>query len=188
MKKGRLVVISGPSGVGKTTLCRSLASRGIGRCAITCTTRAMRQGERDGVDYHFLSPGQFAEALSHGDFIEHATVHGQSYGIRRSTVDEALGRGETLLLNIDVQGASTVRKLFPDALTIFVDAPDQALSTRLNARAKDSPGTVQKRLEEAHRERGRKTEFDHAVTNDDLAACVGELEKLVISTRKEHHV
>lgn len=188
MSRGRLVVVSGPSGVGKTTLCRRLESRGTGRCAVTCTTRAKREGERQGVDYHFLSEGEFQQGILRGDFIEHASVHGCSYGIRRSTVEEALARGVTLLLNIDVQGAATVRSLFPDCLTIFVDAPDALLAARLAARGKDSPEVAARRLAEARAERARKIEFDHAVTNDELEACVSELEKLVVSTRKEHHV
>jgi guanylate kinase len=166
------VVVSAPSGAGKTTLCQNLmaAHRGLGR-AVTCTTRAPRAGERDGVDYYFLTPVAFERQVESGAFLEHATVHGAQYGTLKSEVVARLRAGEDVLLNIDVQGAAAVRSqaeadpLLRRALvTVFYTPMRFAdLAERLRGRATDAELTIQRRLDTANNEVARWKEFDYLV-------------------------
>jgi len=165
-----LILISAPSGGGKTTLCRHLlaARPGLAR-AITCTTRSPRPGEKDGVDYHFLDPVEFKQRVKAGDFIEHATVFGRSYGTLRSELMDKLRTGRDVLLNVDVQGAAAIRKrartepaLKRALVTVFL-APSSAavLAERLNKRNTDTPEEIRKRLGIARREIAQWKHFDY---------------------------
>jgi len=165
-----LILISAPSGGGKTTLCQQLlAVRPDMTRAVTCTTRALRPGEKDGVDYYFFEPAEFQRRARAGEFIEHATVFGRSYGILRSELLDKLRLGRDVLLNVDVQGAATIRDRaladpeLKDALvTVFLTPPSIAvLEARLKKRASDAPEEIQKRLGIARKEIAQWKDFDY---------------------------
>jgi guanylate kinase len=172
-----LIVLSAPSGAGKTTLCdQLLATRPNIQRAITCTTRAPRPGERDGVDYHFLDARTFEEKRGRGEFLESALVHGNHYGTLKSEVFDILGSGKDALLNVDVQGAATIRQLAakdPELsralVTVFLTAESLAvLETRLRKRGADSPETMERRLKEASKEMARWREFDFVIVSGSI--------------------
>ncbi len=177
----RVFVITGPSGVGKGTLIRELRGR-LPELAlsISATTRPPRPGERDGVDYHFLSEERFEELVQAGEFLEHATYSGNRYGTLRSELEAQLTRAEPVVLEIEVQGARQVRGAMPDALAVFIAPPSlQALRLRLEARGTDSPAQVRARLATAEKELSAQTEFASVLVNDSLQAATRELEQIV---------
>ena len=165
-----LILISAPSGGGKTTLCDMLLeARPDMTRAITCTTREPRKGEKDGVDYHFFSATEFLKRLQAGNFLEHATVYGNSYGILKSELLAKLREGKDVLLNVDVQGAATIRERaaeepeLKDALvTVFLTPPSvEILGERLKKRAQDSAAEITKRLAVAKQEVAQWKNFDY---------------------------
>lgn len=165
-----LILISAPSGGGKTTLCQQLlAARPDVTRAITCTTRLPRPGEKDGVDYHFLGVAEFERRVKAGEFIEYATVFGRSYGTLRSELMDKLRAGRDVLLNVDVQGAATIRKyaaaeleLRRQLVTVFLMPPSlAALEKRLRKRNTDAPEEICKRLDIARREIAQWKHFDY---------------------------
>lgn len=165
-----LILISAPSGGGKTTLCQQLlaARPGMTR-AITCTTRAPREGESDGVDYHFLNAESFLRRVQAGNFLEHATVYGNSYGTLKAEVLGRLRQGQDVLLNVDVQGAATIRERAQEdqelrraLFSVFLTPPSLAiLEERLRKRGTDSAATIQKRLAVARQEIAQWKHFDY---------------------------
>jgi guanylate kinase len=169
-----LLLISAPSGGGKTTVCSALLGANAGlRRVVTCTTRLPRPGEQDGVDYHFFTPEDFARRAGAGEFLEHATVYGRSYGTLKSSVLDLLAAGNDVLLNIDVQGAASVRKVATSdpvlsgaLVTVFLTPPTLAeLESRLRGRGADAEEVVLRRLAEARAEAARWTEFDYLVVS-----------------------
>jgi guanylate kinase len=174
-------VITGPSGVGKGTLIGRLRERIPElELSVSATTRPPRPGERDGVDYHFLTPEQFEAHAAAGDFLEHAGYSRNRYGTLRSEVDSRLKDGRPVVLEIEVQGARQVREAVPDAVAVFIAPPTrQALRERLLARGTDTPEQVDARLRTAERELEAQTEFSHVVVNDDLERATDELAGIV---------
>ena len=170
---GRLLVVSGPSGVGKSAVVeRLLQDPRFGR-AITATTRAPRPGERDGVDYLFLAEDDFSRRLAAGWFLESATVYGRLYGTPRSTVDEVLATGRHCVLVIDTQGAATIRRSGVPAVYVFLLPPSwEELVRRLTSRGGDTPESQARRVAEAHREMAEASHFDVRLVNDRLEDTV----------------
>ncbi|PVV20851.1 MAG: guanylate kinase [gamma proteobacterium symbiont of Ctena orbiculata] len=184
--QGTLYILSAPSGAGKTSLLKALRERDTRlHVSVSHTTRAMRPGERDGIDYHFLSQAAFLEMVGEGGFLEHAEVFGNYYGTSEAAVSAELKAGHDTVLEIDWQGARQVRKHFPDAVSIFILPPDQqALRDRLDARGQDSEETIQQRMNQAVEEMSHYAEFDYLVINDEFDTALDELAAIVIAQRQ----
>lgn len=185
MNNGDLFVISAPSGTGKTTLIRRLLGNIEGiDFSVSFTTRKIRAGEREGVDYHFVDDARFSRMVDAAEFLEWAQVHGQRYGTSAALVDGSLARGHDVLLDIDTQGAASVRALRRDAVLIFILPPGrQALETRLAGRGLESAAEVRRRLGAAREELEKYVNYDHLVINDDLENALRELTSIVLSYR-----
>jgi guanylate kinase len=189
--KPLLIVISAPSGAGKTTLCdRLLQDYPEMTYSVSCTTRDLRGLEEEGVDYFFLTPTAFAERVAAGRFMEHATVHGNRYGTLREPVEEALAEGQSVLMDIDVEGASQVRafiETLPEGplmragfVDIFVRPPSlAALRARLDGRGEDSEEAMEIRMENAAAEMARADEYTHQIVNDHLETAYRELVEVI---------
>ena len=187
------LVLTAPSGAGKTTLVNLLRAEFDSFVySVSCTTRAPRGEERDGVAYHFLSDEEFLRRVAAGEFLEHAVVHGFRYGTLRAAVEGPMAEGRSVLLDIDVAGAAQVRgivrSLPPDAplrrafLDVFIDVPSlDELRRRLERRGEDAPDVIERRLRNAEGERARRGEFSAIVVNDDLETARAELRALVLS-------
>ncbi|MEA2384715.1 MAG: guanylate kinase [Solirubrobacteraceae bacterium] len=177
----RVFVITGPSGVGKGTLIRTLRERMPElELSVSATTRPPRPGEQDGVDYHFLGDADFQRRVEAGEFVEHATYSGRRYGTLRSELERRLHAGHPVVLEIEVQGARQVRRAMPEALQIFIAPPSRdALRTRLVGRGTDDAEQVQARLRTADAELEAQGEFGQVVVNDRLEDAVDELTDIV---------
>jgi guanylate kinase len=181
-------VITGPSGVGKGTLIGGLRERIPGlELSVSATTRPPRPGERDGRDYHFMTPEQFERHAAAGDFLEHATYSGNRYGTLRSEVERRLRDGVPVVLEIEVQGARQVRGAMPEAAAVFIAPPSlEALRGRLVRRGTDTPEQVDERLRTAERELAAQPEFAHVVVNDRLEQATDELAGIVRESLAGH--
>src|SRR5207302_7732959 len=171
----------------KGTLIRGLVER-VPRLylSVSATTRVPRPGERDGVDYYFLTPAEFEERVARGDFLEHASYSGNRYGTLRSEVQRRLDKGVPVVLEIEVQGARQVRRAMPEAVAVFIAPPSlEALRARLVGRGTDSPEQVEERLRTAERELEARPEFAHVVVNDRLEEATAELAAIVRSALAE---
>jgi guanylate kinase len=177
----RVFVITGPSGVGKGTLIAGLMRRLPQlQLSVSATTRAPRRGERDGVEYHFLSNEEFDRRLRDGDFVEHADYAGRRYGTLRSELEDRTAAGIPVVLEIEVQGARQVRAAMRDALQVFIAPPSlQALQERLRGRGTDDEQEVARRLAVAEQELAAQREFSHVIVNDRLEDAERELVELV---------
>ena len=186
IKRGRLFVLSGPSGVGKGTLReRALNDMEDLTYSISCTTREPRPGERDGVEYRFISESDFEDRVKRGMFLEHARVHGASYGTLREDVERELNAGRDVLLEIDVQGALQVRDALPGAVLLFIAPPSlEELERRLRERGTEDEEKLRVRLGNAARELAQKEKYDHIIVNDDLDAASSELREIILNYRK----
>jgi guanylate kinase len=187
-----LILISAPSGGGKTTVCQQLlAARPEMTRAVTCTTRAPRPGERNDVDYYFLDPPDFQRRVQAGEFIEHATVFGRSYGLLRAELLDKLRRGRDVLLNMDIQGAATIRaragqepELQGALVTVFLTPPSLAvLAERLKKRAADAPEEIQKRLGIARKEIAQWNHFDYLLISTTIPEDLRRMQ-LIIESEK----
>jgi guanylate kinase len=180
---GLLIVLCGPSGVGKSTISRQLAERSDVLYAISATTRPRRSGDESGKTYEHISREEFFRRLDHDEFLEYAQVYGDYYGTPKQPTLDQLAAGRDVLLEIDVQGALQVRYQYPDALAIFILPPDeQTLLQRLQERARESEEEIHKRFRQAKREihmaKGSRA-FEYMVINDDLNLAVDEIVKII---------
>jgi len=179
--RGRLFVISAPSGAGKTSLVRALMAREPGlRFSISCTTRKRRENEVHGRDYYFVSPDEFQHMAVAGEFLEHARVFDNHYATPRRQVEEALSAGQDLILEIDWQGAAQVRAAMPECVSMFILPPSRAeLERRLRERGTDTEQVIQRRLADAAADMTHWREFDFVVINDDFDRATDELADIV---------
>lgn len=187
---GTLYIVSAPSGAGKTSLVKALIdAQPQVRVSVSHTTRAMRPGEVDGVNYHFVSREQFIGMLEHSDFLEHAEVFGNLYGTSQGWLKQTLSEGFDLILEIDWQGAQQVRRLMPQAKSIFILPPtQQALRQRLTNRGQDSEEIIERRMREAVSEMSHYVEYDYLVINDDFASALDDLKAIFRANRLEQSV
>ncbi len=192
---GTLYIVSSPSGAGKTSLVTALikADERVS-VSVSHTTRAMRPGEQHGVNYHFVSHEDFKGLIAKGDFLEHAEVFGNFYGTSRSALQEVLDQGNDLILEIDWQGAQQVRKLMPEALSVFILPPSQqALRERLDGRGQDSEEIIAGRMKEAVSEMVHYDEYDYVIINDDFAEALEDLKavfranRLLLKKQQQRH-
>ncbi|MCU9946378.1 guanylate kinase [Pseudomonas sp. PDM13] len=182
---GTLYIVSAPSGAGKTSLVKALidAEPQI-RVSVSHTTRGMRPGEVDSVNYHFVSREQFVQMLEHGDFLEHAEVFGNLYGTSQRWLQKTLAEGSDLILEIDWQGAQQVRRLMPQAKSVFILPPSQeALRQRLDNRGQDSAEIIDQRMREAVSEMSHYVEYDYLVINDDFTVALEDLKAIFRANR-----
>ena len=184
-RRGIPFVVSGPSGVGKSTIVRRvLEADPEVRFSISHTTRAPRDGEKDGVDYHFVSRPDFLAMKAAGQFLEWAVVHAELYGTARSEYDRAREQGVDLLLDVDVQGAAQVRAQFADAVSIFILPPSYlALERRLRGRGPNDEAQFRRRLDAAREELSLYREYEYAIVNEHLEDSVEELKSVIRAAR-----
>ena len=185
--RGRLIVVSGPSGVGKDTVVSKYLERNSNTyLSVSCTSRAPREGEVDGINYIFLSREEFEERISNGDFLEYAEYNGNYYGTPKYKMEEELDKGKDVILVIEVQGALKVKKLMPDALFIFILPPSiNELKERLPGRGTDSPESIEGRIRTALKEIDISDEYDYQIINDDLDKTVTEFENIIKKEKTE---
>ncbi len=180
-----LLVLSGPSGSGKDTILKQL----LLLCpdmkrAVTSTTRAMREGEAEGIDYFFLTPGQFENRIEKGDFLEYTHYCGNLYGSSKSRVNEQLKRGLPVVLVIEVEGAANVKKIYPECTDIFIKPPSmEELERRLRLRGTESDQKIKARLRRAKEELKYAVHYDSVLVNDDLLQCAQEVKRIFESRR-----
>ncbi len=184
MPKAKLLVLAGPTAVGKGTVARYIVEHHPEIVlSVSATTRAPRPGEVDGVSYYFLTDEEFNGLVESGQMLEHATVHGShQYGTPREPVESALASGKPVLLEIDIQGARQVKQAMPEAVSVFLTPPSwQELVKRLEGRGTESEAEMAIRLQTAEAELAAQQEFDHIVVNDDVAVCAEAVVELMKS-------
>ncbi len=186
MKKPVLVVISGPSGVGKTTIIKALLSRRDDVIfSVSCTTRPKRPGEVHGRDYFFITEEEFKSMVEREEFLEWAEVHGYLYGTPRRFIDKAMKEGKNVLLDIDVQGAMKVMETFKEGVFIFIAPPSvKALEERLRKRKTESEDKIRRRLEDAKWELGFIEKFQYLIINEELDRAIYELDSIITAEAK----
>jgi len=186
-KSGLLIIISAPSGTGKSTLCKRLiADLGGARYSVSVTTRKPRRGEVKGKDYFFVSREDFKEKVNRGELAEWALVHGHYYGTPRDFLERNLKRGKDVILDIDVRGAAKLKKMYPEAVSIFLIPPSfSELERRLRGRRKNSEKSVKKRLKNALGEIRRIKNYDYLVINDRLVDALRELKCIVVAEKSK---
>lgn len=190
-ERGALFVVTGASGTGKTTLVKEAlrVMPGMG-FSVSATTRAARRGEVDGKDYHFVSRERFDELVAQGQLLEWAEVYGNCYGTPRGPVEETLSRGQSIILEIDAQGAQQVREAMPEATSIFVLPPSfESLEARLRGRSTDSEEIIQRRIRDARLQLATCGDFDYLVVNDELPAAHDQFQAILAAElcRRSRH-
>lgn len=189
VRKGNLLVLSAPSGGGKTTILqKALSLLDEIDFSVSYTTRVQRLTERDGLDYHFVTEEVFREKIAENQFLEWAEVHGNLYGTGRTETEAICTSGRDVLLDVDIQGAAQVRKAKPDAVTIFMLPPSfEVLEKRLRGRQQDSPEAIEKRLQAARSEIGRYLDYDYVVINEELDHAADMLRAIILAERGRPH-
>jgi len=184
-RRGSLIIVSGPSGAGKSALAAGVLHRLPSvNFSVSFTTRAPRGNERDGVEYRFVSREEFETLILSNALLEWAEVYGNYYGTARACLDDRLSQGEDVLLDIDVQGARTIRQKRPDAVSIFILPPSyEILRTRLEGRMLDKDYVIEQRLRIARREIQQYRNYDYLIVNDELNNAVEELEAIILGSR-----
>ena len=181
MKKGNLIVISGPSGAGKGTICKALLEREDNLyISVSATTRSPRKGEVNGVNYYFLTQEEFKKKVDNNEFLEWAEVHGNYYGTPKFNVEEMINEGKNIILEIDVQGALNVKKNCEDGVFIFILPPSmEELKRRIIARGSETPESLIKRFKTAYEEVNYISKYNYAVVNDDLEEAVKKVQNIL---------
>ncbi len=184
-QKGSLIIVSGPSGAGKSALASAALEELKGlHFSVSYTTRAPRGNERDGIEYHFVTRAQFEALIRSGDLLEWAEVYGNYYGTAGKFIDDKLQEGRDVLLDVDVQGARTIRGKRPDAVAVFIMPPSyQVLRTRLENRKLDKEYVIEQRLKIARREINQYHDYDYLIINDDFRESVEELKAIILGSR-----
>lgn len=185
MNKGILIVLSGFSGAGKGTLMKKLvAEHDNYELSVSMTTRSPREGERDGIEYYFVSKEEFKKRIEEGKMIEYASYCGNYYGTPRDFVNDKLASGKDVILEIEIQGAMQVKEMFPDCLLMFVTPPSaEELKKRLEGRGTETQEVINKRLARAVEEAKGVEAYDYIVINDDLDQCVEQIHSMVKNAR-----
>jgi len=189
MNKGKLYIISAPSGAGKTSLVKQLVEN-LEQLTVSVshTTRQMREGETHGKDYFFSTVEEFKQMIAEQAFLEHAQVFDNFYGTAQQSVEDCLDNGIDVILEIDWQGAQQVRKMLPDCISIFILPPSiEVLQQRLENRGQDSQEIIDRRMQDAVQEMSHCDEFNYLIVNDDFNLALAELSSIVISHRLEKH-
>jgi len=183
-KKGLLVVISGPSGAGKGTICKALLNENKFWISVSATTRQARNGEVDGVNYYFLSKEEFKKRISQNDFLEYAEVYGNFYGTPRSKVLEAIDNGDDVILEIDIQGALKVKESYPEGVFIFILPPSmEELKKRIINRGSETPESLMTRFTSAYKEINYVSKYNYAVVNDTVGEAVKKIQGIIVAER-----
>jgi guanylate kinase len=185
-EKGLIFVISAPSGAGKTTICRHLSqNRKKLKYSVSCTTRPRRAGEKNGIDYYFMTERDFKSSVKKHGFAEWACVHGHYYGTPRKALDTLLGRGIDVIMDIDVQGGLKIKRAYPEAVLVFVMAPSyRELERRLKARNKDSEQVIAKRMRNARLELKSLPRYEYLVINDKLKDAEADVASIIDAEHK----
>ncbi|QPK62404.1 guanylate kinase [Methylomonas sp. LL1] len=185
MITGKLYIISAPSGAGKTSLVKQLKiEMDMLAVSVSHTTRAMRAGESNGVDYFFVSIDQFKDMIEHQAFLEHARVFDNFYGTAQKTVEDNLAQGLDVILEIDWQGAQQIRQMLPESVSIFILPPSiEVLKRRLQNRGQDNAEVIDRRMRDAVTEMSHYPEFDYLIVNDDFATALNQLKSVIIANR-----
>jgi len=190
-KKGAFIVISGPSGVGKNTIADILVDRGYGIYSVSMTTRGIREGEKEGRDYFFVSKEEFDKNIEEGNFLEYAQYGDNYYGTLKSYVFENIENGTNVIAVVDIQGGVNIEKIFPEAALIFIMPPSyEELEKRLRGRGTDSEEAILKRLNIAKKEMDFSSHYDYVVINNTVDECINEIidiiDKEVIKINENH--